>query len=230
VAYRHDVIKVGEGPVSLRIVGHDWGGALGWIFAHRYSHLISGLVVVNCTHPRTLLRAVLHVDDFQTFRIPWVPFFELPWFPEWLATTRFGRELLKLSFTLREGSKGAMDVALVDELVARFQEPRDFRFPIAYYRQMVSTLLVPERRKRLEAVYDQPIGVPITLVWGMKDEALSSKVARKSDRDAGRELDWRPLAGVGHCVSLEAPGELAQEVRRALGLGVDGPTAGSPAG
>ena len=41
------------------LVGHDWGGALAWIFAHRYSPLIRKLVVVNCTHPRTLVRAVL---------------------------------------------------------------------------------------------------------------------------------------------------------------------------
>ena len=55
------------------LVTHDWGGALGWIFAHRYSHLIRRLAVVNCPHPKTLVRAVLHFEDFQTIRIPGCP-------------------------------------------------------------------------------------------------------------------------------------------------------------
>ena len=37
-----------ERPV---LVSHDWGGALAWIFAHRYSHLVRRFAVVNCPHP-----------------------------------------------------------------------------------------------------------------------------------------------------------------------------------
>ena len=198
------------------LVAHDWGGALGWIFAHRYSHLIRKLVVVNCPHPKTLVRAILRLEDFQTFRIPWVPIFLLPWVPEFLLTTALGRRVLKLSFTLREGVKGAMNVALVDELVSRFQKPEDLRGPINYYRQMVCTQLVSKKRAQLEAIYNTPITVPVTLVWGEKDDALSIKVALNSGKDAGCEVEWRPLPGVGHFVSLEAPDKLALEIRRTL--------------
>jgi epoxide hydrolase 4 len=199
------------------LVSHDWGGALGWIFAHRYSHLIRKLVVINCPHPRTLVRAVLRFEDFQTIRIPWVPFFEIPWLPEFFLTTALGRMGLKLSFTLREGQKGTMDVALVDEFVARFQKAEDMRGPINYYREMVCTQLLPTRRARLDAVYRTPIPVPVTLVWGAKDGALSARVAMNSGLDAGCEVECRPLPGVGHFVSLEAPGKLAGEIRRVLG-------------
>jgi len=192
------------------------GGALGWIFAHRYSHLIRKLVVVNCPHPRTLVRAVLRFEDFQTIRIPWVPFFQVPWLPEAFMTTALGRKLLKLSFTLREGEKGTMNVALVDELVGRFRQPEDMRGPIDYYREMVRTQLLRARRARLEAVYSQAISVPITLVWGAKDGALSARVAMNSAIDAGRDVELRPLPGVGHFVSLEAAGKLAAEIRRVL--------------
>lgn len=198
------------------LVCHDWGGALGWIFAHRYSHLIRKLVVVNCPHPRTLVRAVLRFEDFQTIRIPWVPFFQVPWLPEAFMTTALGRKLLKLSFTLREGEKGTMNVALVDELVGRFRQPEDMRGPIDYYREMVRTQLLRARRARLEAVYSQAISVPITLVWGAKDGALSARVAMNSAIDAGRYVELRPLPGVGHFVSLEAANKLAGEIRRLL--------------
>ncbi len=198
------------------IVSHDWGGALGWIFAHRYSDLISKLVVINCTHPRTLVRAVFHFEDWQPFRIPWVPFFELPWIPEAFLSSALGRKLLRLSFTLREGQKGTMNVPLVEEMVARFQKTADARPPIDYYREMVKTQLIPRRRSQLTALYDKPISVPVTLVWGMEDGALSSKVALKSHKDAGCEVDWRPLPGIGHFVDLEAPEKLALEISRAV--------------
>ena len=198
------------------LVSHDWGGALAWIFAHRYSHLVKRFAVVNCPHPRTLVRAVLHFEDFQTIRIPWVPIFEIPWLPELFLSTALGRWVLKLSFTLREGRKGTMDVSLVDELVARFQRPADARPPIQYYREMVSTQIWPAKRARLEAVYRTPITAPATLIWAAKDGALSARVAMNSELDAGCPVDLRPLPGIGHFVSLEAPDELAREIRRLL--------------
>ena len=198
------------------LVSHDWGGALAWIFAHRYSHLVKRFAVVNCPHPRTLVRAVLHFEDFQTIRIPWVPIFEIPWLPELFLSTALGRRVLKLSFTIREGRKGTMDVSLVDELVARFQRPADARPPIQYYREMVSTQIWPAKRARLEAVYRTPITAPATLIWAAKDGALSARVAMNSALDAGCPVDLRPLPGIGHFVSLEAPDKLAREIRRLL--------------
>ncbi len=198
------------------IVSHDWGAELSWIFAHRYSNLISHLVVINGPHPKTLVHAVFHFYDYQTLRIPWVPFFQIPLLPEYALTTDFGRQLLSLSITLREGKKGNMNRALVDELIARFQKPEDLRGPINYYREMVRTQLLPKRRQQLEAVYKNPIKVPITQVWGLRDRALSAKVAQNSYRDAGHAVDWRPLAEVGHFVSLEAPDRLAEEIQRVL--------------
>ena len=225
-AHGYDVLTLTDDVAALiealdldrpLLVGHDWGGALAWIFAHRHSELIRGLLVVNCTHPRTLVRAVLRCEDWQTFRIPWVPFFEIPLVPERLISTPLGRRLLKLSFTLREGTPGTMNIGVVDDFVGHFQKPADVRPPISYYRQMVLTQILPRRRERLDAIYDNPITVPTTLVWGMKDGALSSKVAMQSHTDAGCPVEWRPLDGVGHFVDLEAPRELADEIARVAG-------------
>lgn len=198
------------------LLSHDWGGAIGWVFAHRYPHLISKLVVVNCTHLKTLIRAVFCFEDLQTLRIFWVPFFLLPWIPEHFLATRFGRWLLRLSFTLREGEKGTMDVALVDELVDRFQTAEAVRGPIDYYRAIARTQLVRREREALEEIFRTPIAVPTTVVWGAAERLLSAKVALNSGKDAGRDLEWRPLPRVGHFVSLEAADKLANEVRRVL--------------
>lgn len=202
-----------ERPVLL---GHDWGGALAWLFAHRYPDRISRLVVVNCTHPRTLVRAVLRFRDLQTLRIPWVPPFQVPWLPEALLATGVGRKLLELSFTLREGSRGHMDRDLVREIVNRYTRAEDLRGPINYYRAFVRTLLHGSRRAKLGELYRSPIQVPVSLVWGLEDRALSARVARDSERDAGCAVEWRPLAGIGHFVDLEAPDLLAAELDRLL--------------
>lgn len=202
-----------EQPILLT---HDWGGALGWLYAHRYQERISQLVVVNCTHPRTLVRAVFQLQDFQAFRIPWVLPFQVPWLPEYLIANPIGRKLLELSFTLREGSEGHIDRDLTREIVRRFRIADDMRGAIEYYRHFVRTLLVPQSRQRLKALYDSPIRVPVTLIWGMEDGALSWRVARESYRDAGCQVDWRPLEGIGHFVDLEAPELLARELDRIL--------------
>ena len=81
---------------------------LGWISTHRYSSPIRRLVVINCPHPKTLVRAVFRSEDFQTIRIPWVPFFEIRWLPDRLLTTAPGRFGLGLSFVPRDGQKGSM--------------------------------------------------------------------------------------------------------------------------
>lgn len=202
-----------ERPVLLT---HDWGGALGWLYGHRYQDRISHLIVVNCTHPRTLVRAVFQLQDFQAFRIPWVLPFQVPWLPERLIANPIGRKLLELSFTLREGSVGDMDRDLTREIVRRFATADDMRGAIEYYRYFVRTLLFPKSRQKLKALYSNPIQVPVTLIWGLEDGALSSRVARESYRDAGCPVDWRPLTGIGHFVDLEAPELLARELDRVL--------------
>ncbi len=47
---------------------------------------------------------------------------------------------------------------------------------------------------------------------------LSARVAMSSKLHAGCPVDLRPLPGVGHFVSLEAPDKLAREIRWLLGL------------
>ena len=42
------------------------------------------------------------------------------------------------------------------------------------------------------------------------------RVAMNSELDAGCPVDLRPLQGIGHFVSLEAPDKLTREIRRLL--------------
>jgi pimeloyl-ACP methyl ester carboxylesterase len=199
------------------LIAHDWGGALGWIFAHRYSNLIGKLVVVNCTHPKTLTRAVFKFQDFQTFRSFYVLLLQAPLIPELIFTTRVGRKILEFSCMMLEGEPRRIDRVRLKEIIGRFRKSADLRGPINYYRQLFLSTILPARRKQLNAVYATPITVPTTLVWGDKDWVLSEAVARTGYRDAGCPVEFRALPGVGHFVELESPELLAAEIRRALG-------------
>jgi pimeloyl-ACP methyl ester carboxylesterase len=201
------------------IVSHDWGGALGWIFAHRYSSLIKHLIVVNCTHPKTLMRAVFTFQDFQTFRSIYALIFQLPVLPELFFSTSLGRKFLEFSCMLLEGNPNMLNRSVLKELLSRFRHSEDLRGPIDYYRQLFLSQILPARRELLESVYRTPITVPVMLVWGDKDWVLSESVARNSYLDAGCPVEFRSLPGVGHFVELEAPGLLAAEIRRALERG-----------
>jgi epoxide hydrolase 4 len=128
----------------------------------------------------------------------------------WIFAHRYASQI-------REGRPGTMDVALVDEIVARFKKGADTHGPVEYYRQIVLSILLPKRRRQLHGLYATPISVPVIMTWGTKDGALPAVVARKSFEDAGCECDWRPLLGVGHFVDLETSEKLANELKRLQG-------------
>ena len=82
----------------------------------------------------------------------------------------------------------------------------------------LQNLLSTSERTRLMTEFARPIPVPCTLIWGEQDPFLSADVAKKSHEQAHCDVEWRPLAGVGHFVSIEAPDRLVAELRTVLFL------------
>ena len=109
-----------------------------------------------------------------------------------------------------------MNAALVDELVGSFRTHRDVTGPLNFYREFVRNQFSKSERARLMTQFARPIPVPCTLIWGDKDRFLSERVAKKSHEQAHCNVEWRPLSGVGHFVSMEAPDRLVAELRRVL--------------
>jgi pimeloyl-ACP methyl ester carboxylesterase len=210
----HDVVRQLTGrPITL--VGQDWGGALAWLYGHRFGETLRQLVVVNCPHPHTILKAISRGRDWQRVRSSYVVFIQLPWLPEAVITVA-GGWLLRRGLKLAEGSKGAMNATLLDELVGNFRTHRDVTGPLNFYRAFLRNQFSKSERTRLMIEFARPIPVPCTLIWGEEDRFLSERVARMSHEQAHCDVEWRPLPGVGHFVSMEAPDRLLAEVRRVL--------------
>ena len=109
-----------------------------------------------------------------------------------------------------------MNAALVDELVRNFRTHHDATGPLNFYREFVRNQLRKSERTRLMTEFARPIRVPCTLIWGDRDRFLSKHVAKNSHEEAHCDVEWRPLPGVGHFVTMEAPDRLLAELRTVL--------------
>ena len=210
---RDVVTQLTDKPITL--VGNDWGGALAWMYGHRFGETLRQLVVVNCPHPHTFVKAIMRGQDWQRIRSSYMVFLLLPWLPETLITSA-GGWFLRRGLKLAEGRKGAMNAARVDEVVRSFRTNRDVTGPLNFYREFLQNLLSKSQRTRLMTEFARPIPVPCALIWGDRDQFLSESVAKNSHEQAHRDVEWRPLPGVGHFVTIEAPDRLVAELRTVL--------------
>ncbi len=143
----------GESPV---IVGHDWGGMIGWQLAMHDAWRVRGLVVLNAPHPQTFRRELLGWSS-QKFRSWYAAAFQVPWLPEALLSVG-DRALLER--ILSNGPARADDA--VDAYMGAFAARGSLTAALNYYRAALRFPSAP------------PVPTPIrTLVlWGRQDPFL----------------------------------------------------------
>ena len=185
---------------KVNLVGHDWGGILGWVMANKYPHRLHRLSILNAPHPIVMRRFLLRDLD-QMRRSLYAAFFQLPWLPEmalragdWYGASR----AMRLT--------GKPDT-FTDEDTQKYKEawsqPGAMTAMLNWYRG--------SRWYFLSLPKDMRIRVPTLLMWGMKDFALTHRLARPSmDYCDEGKLVFFPDAT--HWVQLDA----AQEVNELL--------------
>ncbi len=47
------------------VIGHDWGGAIPWMFAINLPALTERLIILNCPHPNGIIRELAHNPQQQ---------------------------------------------------------------------------------------------------------------------------------------------------------------------
>ncbi len=72
------------GLARAAIVGHDWGGAVGWALAALWPERVARLVVANCPHPRAM-QAALEGSWSQLARSWYMFAAQIPALPERVA-------------------------------------------------------------------------------------------------------------------------------------------------
>jgi len=154
---------------KVNLVGHDWGALVAWTLAHKHPERLHKLCIMNVPHPAVMKKFLQR--DFEQMRRSWYAMsFQLPWLPEaflrnndWHLTAR---SLIKTS---NPGSFTDEDIAKYKEA---WSQPDAITSMINWYR---ATL------QHQAAIPDDPrIKVPTLMMWGMKDFALTHRMARPS--------------------------------------------------
>jgi epoxide hydrolase 4 len=178
------------------VVGHDWGGAVAWRLAERFPERVERLAILNCPHPRVMMRR-LRRDASQLVRSSYIFFFQLPWLPE--IASRAGNWALPsraLRTTSRRGTFEEQDLERYREAWSR---PGAFTAMLHWYRALWRA---PAQARRRPGV-----SVPTLILWGAGDRFLRPEMARESlGYCADGRLEW--LEEATHWLQHEEPGRV----------------------
>jgi len=182
------------GLSSAHVVGHDWGGVVGWALAAWHPWRVRTLTSLSVPHPAAMTRALGRSD--QALRSSYIGFFQLPAVPE--AVLLAGRGAL-LRRMLRSGG---LPAELVDRYVERLREPGALTAALNWYRA-------------LPLAGGTPVGtvrVPTLHLWGEGDAFLGRTATGATARFVDAPYALEVLEGTNHWVPELAADRAAELV------------------
>jgi pimeloyl-ACP methyl ester carboxylesterase len=187
-----DVLDLADaaGPAGrpFHLVGHDWGGHVAWVTAHRHPSRLRSLTVLSRPHPAAFRRAFRENADDQQHRSRHHRIFHDP-------TT--GPRLLEdgaRRLRSRLADQGVPEASIA-EYVSVLGEPAALEAALGWYRAAGS----------LTQVEVGPVDVPTLYVWGDRDATVGPSAARFTADFVTGPFRFEVLPGVGHFVTDEAP-------------------------
>ncbi|HEY7048394.1 MAG TPA: alpha/beta fold hydrolase [Jatrophihabitantaceae bacterium] len=198
-----DVLAVldGLGARRVRLVGHEWGGWLGFHLALAAPERFAGYVAVNAPHPWMPHGKVLpHV-----WRYWYTALFEYPLLGAWIMRARPG----VLAWLLRRG-RPSLPAADVDVFVERTQQRERARAAQQVHWQLV---LRDIPRRALGRYRHRGLTVPTLLLAGDRDFAVAPGSVTGA---AVPRLHVRVVPG-GHYLPEQRPDVVAAAVRNVGG-------------
>jgi pimeloyl-ACP methyl ester carboxylesterase len=159
------------GAVTFDIVGHDWGGSVGWWVASRWPARVRRFAALNAPHPAVWKNAMRN-DPAQRRLSRYVSAFRLPWLPELLL--RSGN-FKGLADALRQAKRAdAFSAADLAQYRAAWAMPGALSGMINYYRALLA------KDMPLDAMPRVP--VPTRIIWGKRDKFGLPSLAEASLR------------------------------------------------
>ena len=154
---------------KVNLVGHDWGAVVAWVLANKYPERLHRLSIMNAPHPAVIRRFLMR--DLEQIRRSWyVLFFQLPWLPEagmrrdnWRGAEHALRGSGKIHTFTNED---------IEKYKEAWSQPGAMTAMINWYRAIIRFQPTLPKYPRIK--------VPTLMMWGMKDFALSHRMARPS--------------------------------------------------
>jgi len=155
---------------KVNLIGHDWGAVVAWAVAIWHPERLHKLGILNVPHPAVMVN-YLRRGDPEQLRHSWYIFaFQVPWLPEYYLRKNDWRNsdrILRGSSKRRSFTRGD-----VPEYKKAWSQPGAMTAMLNWYRAAVRYL--PKLLK------DGRVKVPTQMIWGMRDVALSHRMARPS--------------------------------------------------
>ena len=164
------------------IVGHDWGGAIAWLFAILKPDMTERLVVLQTPHPRGLLR-------------------ELRTNPQQLASSGYAR-IFQDKSARQLGLTPAGLAGWVTDPVARA------RYVEAFTRSDLDAMLNYYKANYPRAPYDDiplpPVEAPVLVIHGLADPFLLAAGHNSTWTWVDAPVTLRTIPKVGHFIQQDA--------------------------
>ena len=186
-----DVIAVADalGVHRFHLVGHDWGGAVGWAVAGGYADRLKTLTILSTPHPSALAAAIRSDPDQQARSAYMLMFRAAPGIAETYL-------LADDAAQLRAAYRGKVAPTQVEAIVARLREDGALTAALNWYRAMGDNSLVGQ------------IIVPTLFAWGDDDQALGRTAALATARFVDGPYRFEIVEGGSHWLIDERPEQI----------------------
>jgi pimeloyl-ACP methyl ester carboxylesterase len=183
-----DVLAIADaiGAGRFHLVGHDWGGVLGWMLAAGRHDRIRSVTSLSTPHPAAL--ADVAWRSTQLLRSAYLPFFRFPAIPERVLLAGGGAVLRRLLVN------AGLDGERAEAYTRAMTEPGALTAALAWYRG------ASLRLARLG-----PAAATVLYIWGSGDAALGRAAAEQTAHHVRGRYRFEVLEGVSHWIPEEAP-------------------------
>jgi epoxide hydrolase 4 len=176
---------------QAHVIGHDWGGLIGWWLAEAHPQRLRRLVILNAPHPGAFQRVFLRRPT-QQLRSSYMLWLQPPLLPE--LVLRQGDFWLMAQSLVRTCRPGTFTEAELVHYREAWSQAGALTAMLAWYRAIPFYAARPASGVRVR--------VPTLILWGERDLALSRTLAAESlaKCDTGR---LERLSQAGHWLHHE---------------------------
>ncbi len=182
------------------LIGHDWGGMIGWKCAEYYPELTSALVTINAPYPDYFPKAFFSRQQF--FKSWYIYFFQIPFLPE-IISRLFGKYITNFLLTKDLGKTPEAKAA-----IERSERTRtcSIRPPLSYYRAWMGSFF--KKTKKSEAL--KKINIPTLVFAGAKDHYVSAHLTCPPTDHAPKTRSL--VLNAHHWIHFEMPRKTSEEI------------------